>query len=77
MAGFRMFALAALTLVPHAAPARQSGDELVLRAVRFYRAESLTQVKAFVQVPLVLMTSTGDGVLSYQEIGRASCRERV
>ena len=66
MAGFRIVALAALVLTPHAAPARQSSDGLMLRAVRFYRAESLTQVKAFVQVPLSLMQSTGDGVLSYR-----------
>lgn len=48
-------------------PARQADDEIAVAAVRFYRAEaSLTQVKAFVQVPLALLTPSTSGVLAYQ-----------
>ena len=66
MAGLRVVALAAVLLIPHTAPVAQSADELMLRAVRFYRAESVTQVQAFVQIPLAMMTATPEGVLSYR-----------
>ncbi|MGE0355112.1 MAG: GWxTD domain-containing protein [Gemmatimonadales bacterium] len=68
MAGYKMMALAAaVAILPLAAPAPQTGDELLVRAVRFYRAEvSLTQVKAFIQVPLSLMSPTVEGVLTYR-----------
>ena len=56
-----------LALLPLSLAARQSDDEVTIAAVRFYRAEtSLTQVKAFVQVPLSLITSSASGNLAYQ-----------
>ncbi len=73
MRGIRYFALAgvaALSVAGWSAPARQSGDDLMVRAVRFYRAENnITQVKAFVQIPLNLLQPTEQqegGILSYQ-----------
>jgi hypothetical protein len=61
----KIFALVAITAVlPLAAPARQvaTDDEVKVSAVRFYRAEaSLTQVKAFVQVPLAVLTRSPEG----------------
>ena len=60
-------ALAALTGPPE--PPRQSDADLILRAVRSYRAQQgRTEVNAFVQIPLVLMEPTGEGpngALSY------------
>lgn len=62
----RFIALAA-ALLPLAAPAQQADDEVAVAAVRFYRADaSLTQVKAFVQVPLSLLTPSSSGALAYQ-----------
>lgn len=73
MLGFRSFALAgvaALGMAGWSTPARQSDDAVMVRAVRFYRAESnITQVKAFVQIPLNLLQPTEEregGILSYQ-----------
>lgn len=65
-----LFALGAFMLVLPGATARNPAAESVkLRAVRFYDAGSgLTQVRAFVQVPLDALTPTGNGsdaVLSY------------
>lgn len=66
MKRLRFIALAAAVL-PLAAPAQQADDEVAVAAVRFYRAEaSLTQVKAFVQVPLSLLTPSSSGVLAYR-----------
>lgn len=66
----KIFALVAITAVlPLAAPARQvaTDDEVKVSAVRFYRAEaSLTQVKAFVQVPLAVLTRSPEGNLVYR-----------
>jgi GWxTD domain-containing protein len=51
---------AALAGLPVAAAAKQSDPELVLRAVRFYRAEQdLTRVKGIVQIPYTLVRQTG------------------
>jgi GWxTD domain-containing protein len=65
---FRSLALvAAAASVPFAAPVHQPDDQITVTAIRFYRAEaSLTQVKAFVQVPLALMTAGPSGMLSYR-----------
>jgi GWxTD domain-containing protein len=53
---------AALAGLPVAAAAMQSDPELVLRAVRFYRAEQdLTRVKGIVQIPYALVQRTGEG----------------
>jgi GWxTD domain-containing protein len=53
---------AALAGLPVAAAAMQTDPELVLRAVRFYRAEQdLTRVKGIVQIPYSLVRRTGDG----------------
>ena len=64
----RTLALVAITAgLPLAAPARQIVDEVKVSAVRFYRAEaSLTQVKAFVQVPLSVLTASSTGSLVYR-----------
>lgn len=63
----KRFAVLALALLPVTLAARQADDEIALAVVRFYRAEaSLTQVKAFVQVPLALLTPSTSGVLAYQ-----------
>jgi GWxTD domain-containing protein len=64
----KVWALAGVAvLMPMAVPARQSVDEIKVSAVRFYRAEaSLTQVKAFVQVPLVVLTASTNGNLVYR-----------
>ena len=66
----KVFALAACAaLLPLAAPAWQLAveDEVKVSAVRFYRAEaSLTQVKAFVQVPLSVLTASSAGSLVYR-----------
>lgn len=53
---------AALAGLPVAAAAMQTDPELVLRAVRFYRAEQdLTRVKGIVQIPYSLVRQTGEG----------------
>lgn len=61
-------ALAALTGLPDLS--KQLDADLILRAVRSYRAEhGRTEVNAFVQIPLMLMEPTSDGskgTLSYQ-----------
>jgi GWxTD domain-containing protein len=61
-------ALAALTGPPE--PPRQPDADLILRAVRSYRAEQgRTEVNAFVQIPLLLMQPTVEGpsgALSYK-----------
>ncbi|HEV8122826.1 MAG TPA: GWxTD domain-containing protein [Gemmatimonadales bacterium] len=63
----KRFAILALALLPVTLAARQADDEVAVAVVRFYRAEaSLTQVKAFVQVPLALLTPSPSGVLAYQ-----------
>lgn len=66
--GFRTLALgAAVLLLPAAAPARQSDDEIMVSAARFYRADaSLTQVKAFVQVPLSVLTVGRNDSLAFR-----------
>jgi GWxTD domain-containing protein len=54
--------VAALAGLPAAPAATQSDPELVLRAVRFYRADQdLTRVKGIVQIPYSLVRQTGDG----------------
>ncbi len=61
--------LAALVaFMPLAHPAGQAADgDITVSAVRFYRAEgSLTQVKAFVQVPLESLAASPDGNLVYR-----------
>jgi GWxTD domain-containing protein len=71
MIAVRLTALVALAAVagPQKLP-RQPDADLVLRAVRSYRAEQgRTEVNAFVQIPLLLMEPTVDGpqgVLSYR-----------
>lgn len=63
----RVLALVAAAVLPLPVPARQSAEQISVAAVRFYRAEvSLTQVKAFVQVPLSLMQASAGGLLSYR-----------
>jgi GWxTD domain-containing protein len=48
--------VAAAAVMPLAAPAGQGDGEVKVSAIRFYRAEAnVTQVKAFVQVPLELL----------------------
>lgn len=57
----------ALALLPVTLAVRQADEEVAVAVVRFYRAEaSLTQVKAFVQVPLAVLTPSASGVLAYQ-----------
>ncbi|MEO8199328.1 MAG: GWxTD domain-containing protein, partial [Gemmatimonadota bacterium] len=59
--------VAATLLLPIAAPARQFDDEITVSAARFYRADaSLTQVKAFVQVPLALLTVGANDTLAFR-----------
>jgi GWxTD domain-containing protein len=71
MIAVRLTALAALAALagPPETPG-QTDAELVLRAVRSYRAEhGRTEVNAFVQIPLMLMEPTSDGAqgaLSYR-----------
>jgi GWxTD domain-containing protein len=66
----KVFSLVACAaLLPLAVPARQVAveDQVKVSAVRFYRAEaSLTQVKAFVQVPLSVLTASSAGNLVYR-----------
>jgi GWxTD domain-containing protein len=62
---FALGAVAVVLLLP--ARIRQAEEQLSIRVVRFYRAEaSLTQVKAFVQVPLTLLTASPAGSLVYR-----------
>src|SRR5918999_4937069 len=57
-----LMAVAALAGVPATPAVTQSDPELVLRAVRFYRADQdLTRVKGIVQIPYSLVRRTGDG----------------
>lgn len=62
--------LAALMMAPPPAVAAQADDAVAVRAIRFYRADgNQTRVRAFVQVPLSLMTPTvigPDGFMSYR-----------
>jgi GWxTD domain-containing protein len=58
---------ASAALLPRAVPAKQVAEAVTVSAVRFYRADaSLTQVKAFVQVPLSLLTAAPAGTLVYR-----------
>ncbi|MEP7325204.1 MAG: GWxTD domain-containing protein, partial [Gemmatimonadota bacterium] len=71
MIRFRLYALsAAALLLPVAMPGHAIKEEVKLLAVRFYDAGSgLTQVRAFIQVPLDVLTPTGNdanAVVSYQ-----------
>jgi GWxTD domain-containing protein len=69
MIAVRLTALAALAALA-GPPAGQTDADLILRAVRSYRAEQgRTEVNAFVQIPLLLMQPSvegPDGVLSYK-----------
>ena len=54
-------------LMPLAVPAKQVAEEVKVSVVRFYQAEaSLTQVKAFVQVPLSVLAPSTAGSLVYR-----------
>ena len=71
MIAVRLTALAALmAMAGPPEPAGQPDADLILRAVRSYRAEQgRTEVNAFVQIPLLLMQPSVDGptgVLSYK-----------
>lgn len=71
MTHFRLFSLAAAALLlPVAGPGKPIREEIKLRAVRFYDAGSgLTQVRAFIQIPLDVLTPSGsdaNAVVSYQ-----------
>jgi GWxTD domain-containing protein len=62
---FKLLGLVALVVVTGTAAARQAvPNELVVKAVRFYRQDlNITQVKAFIQVPAMLLqpVDTGPG----------------
>jgi GWxTD domain-containing protein len=59
---WKLVTVAGLAAVPVAAAATQSDPELVVRAVRFYRADQdLTRVKGIVQIPYALVRPTVDG----------------
>jgi GWxTD domain-containing protein len=70
MARWTFIALAALAAAAPQSQARQPGDVMAVRTVRFYRADSRqTLVKAFVQIPLALFaggTSTASGQVAYR-----------
>lgn len=71
MTRIRLFALAATALLlPVAMPGHSTTEEVKLRAFRFYDAGSgLTQVRAFIQVPLDALMPSGNGadaVVSYR-----------
>ena len=71
MAQFGKVALAALVvLAPIARPPAPLPEGVKVHAVRFYDSRSgLTQVRAFIQIPLEALTPTlqsGDGILSYR-----------
>ncbi len=56
----QLLSAAVLAGIPAAAAARQTNPELVLRAVRFYRADQdLTRVKGIVQIPYSLAQQSG------------------
>jgi GWxTD domain-containing protein len=49
-------------VLPHVAPAGQSDSGIVVRAVRFYRADlNRTRVKGLVQIPLSMLQPSGGG----------------
>jgi len=57
-----LMSVAALAGLPATPAATQSDPELVLRAVRFYRADQdLTRVKGILQIPYSLVRQTGNG----------------
>ena len=72
MIAVRLLALAVFAALAEPVQQRpgQPGADLILRAVRSYRAEhGRTEVNAFVQIPMMLMEPTGDGprgALSYR-----------
>ena len=54
-------------LLTAAAPARQAENEVVVLAVRLYKAElKQTRVKAFLQIPYALCETGSDGRMSYR-----------
>ena len=63
MAAFKTLVVIGLACVTAAGQARQgSPDDLEINAVRFYRADARsTQVKAFIQVPALLLEPAGTG----------------
>jgi GWxTD domain-containing protein len=65
---FRSIVLAAtVALVFLPAKAQQVNEEVSVTAIRFFRADaSLTQVKAFVQVPLAVLAPSSVGTLVYR-----------
>lgn len=63
----KVVVLAAAGLLLGGMPGQHTAEEIAVSAIRFYRAEAgLTQVKAFVQVPLGLLTPSSDARLVYQ-----------
>ena len=76
MIAVRLTALAALAAFAGQDLPRQPDADLILRAVRSYRAEQgRTEVNAFVQIPLTLMEPTRDGpqgALSYKVMVRVT-----
>jgi GWxTD domain-containing protein len=59
--------VAAAAFLPRSSAALQSENEVTLSAARFYRAESsLTQVKAFVQVPLAALSAGRNDTLAFR-----------
>ena len=59
---WNVIAAVALAGLPVAAAAMQNDPKIVLRAVRFYRADQdLTRVKGIVQIPYALVRQTGAG----------------
>lgn len=55
-----LFLASVAGVLPLVAPAGQSESSLVVRAVRFYRADlNRTRVKGLVQIPLAMLQSTG------------------
>ena len=69
MAFFESFLLAAATvLAPVAGVGDPPVDGVKVHAVRFYdSASGLTQVRAFIQIPMEAFTSSSDAMLSYQD----------
>jgi GWxTD domain-containing protein len=75
MSRWHVLALAALTAAAPQAQARQTGDVMAVRTVRFYRADSRqTLVKAFVQIPLVLFAGGGGSSAGAQGSYRVSVK---
>ncbi len=59
--------MVAVALLPATAPAQQSENEVTISAARFYMADaSLTQVKAFVQVPLAILSAGRNDSLAFR-----------